>query len=177
MLPLLRTSTSCRLIKQLSNIKQSDFRTVYKFPYVRGVGLINRLKLYQTALTSVTVPGVTVLNQLGVTSSDSVLFTGIIGLLGIIPLYILGYFSNRLVGIVYLNEKENLVKLAYLDFWGKRKELVVPANDIVPFSEAPASFIDPLYLTVRQFTSKYTLKLCSKYGIVDVKGFNKVFII
>jgi hypothetical protein len=158
MLPLLRTSTSCQLIKQLSNIKQSDFRTVYKFPYVRGVGLINRLKLYQTALTSVTVPGVTVLNQLGVTSSDS-------------------YFSNRLVGIVYLNEKENLVKLAYLDFWGKRKELVVPANDIVPFSEAPASFIDPLYLTVRQFTSKYTLKLCSKYGIVDVKGFNKVFII
>ncbi|XP_044253112.1 transmembrane protein 186 [Tribolium madens] len=167
----------CSQIKLLCTMTQSDFKTVYKFPFVQGVGLINRLKLYQTVLTSIALPTTAILNQLNIVSQDYILFTATVGIAGIVPLYSLGYFANKLVGIVYLNEKQEQVKFAYLDFWGTRKDIVVPMKDIVPFSEVPRSLTDPLYSKIQQFSSKETLKLCTKYGILDKTGFNKIFII
>lgn len=170
-----RFVTKYNLIKFLSTTKQNDYKPVYKFPYIRGIGLINRLKLYHTVLTTAAIPTTTILNQLNIISYDQILITAIVSLGGIVPLYGFGYFSNKLVGIVYLNEKEEKVKFAYLDFWGVRKDVIIPVSDIVPLSEVSRALTDPLYSRIQQFSSKETFKLCTKYGVLDDVGFNKIF--
>lgn len=64
--------------KQDENVKK-DFIPVYKFPYIRPFSIINRLKVYQTALTAVSVPAAICLNQLNQISSDAVEFTAALG--------------------------------------------------------------------------------------------------
>lgn len=45
-------------------------------------------------------------------------------------MYSFGYLSQNLVGFIYYNNKEKLIQIAYIDFWGKRKDVVCPTSDI-----------------------------------------------
>lgn len=87
----LRTKTSVNTIKIVrcvsllrSNCKQDEnirgnFIPIYKFPYIIPFSIINRLKLYQTALTAVSLPVAICLNQLNHISSSAVQFTAALG--------------------------------------------------------------------------------------------------
>lgn len=39
-----------------TNNEVENFITIYKFPYIRPMSMINRMKFYQTALTGVFIP-------------------------------------------------------------------------------------------------------------------------
>lgn len=91
-------------------------------------------------------------------------------------LYTFGTLANKFIGYVYVHKTENTVKIAYIDFWGRRKDELVPIADIVPLSELAVSFTDPLYLKLKRYSTKDTLKVNLKAGIIlDEKQFNKVF--
>lgn len=83
-----RTRTLCHGVKlnvgqsyyctNVSNSK-SSFIPIYKFPYIRAAGLVNRLKVYQSGLTLVSIPGSIMLCNLGLISADSVITTFVLG--------------------------------------------------------------------------------------------------
>lgn len=56
-----------------------EYVTIYKFPYIRVASLVNRLKIYQTAATVVSIPGSVVLYQNGLLNIDAVLTCWIFG--------------------------------------------------------------------------------------------------
>lgn len=58
-----------------SSTENSGFIPVYKFPAVRVLSTINRLKLYQSGLTAVAIPTSIALNQLGILAQDGLHFT------------------------------------------------------------------------------------------------------
>lgn len=99
-----------------------------------------------------------------------------IGISGCVLFYSIGYFLNNFVGFVYINNEEKTVKLSYIDFWGKRKDEIVKMEDIVPMCDLTRSVTDSLYLKVKRYSMKDTLKLNLQLGhILDESSFNKVF--
>ncbi|KAJ8979414.1 hypothetical protein NQ317_015846 [Molorchus minor] len=145
---------------------EKNFVPVYKFPYIVPFSLINRLKVYQTVLTVTSIPGIVILNQLNYVSSGYVDFTAALGISGCLSLYSLGFLTNKFVGFIYYDEGNDVARLSYIDFWGKRKDIDVPAKDLVPISELPTTPLDGLFLTVRRFSTKDTLRLTLRYGII-----------
>lgn len=100
----------------------------------------------------------------------------ILGLTTCASLYTVGILANRFIGFVYLNKEENCLRIAYIDFWGRRKDIEVPLNDIVPFSEVPVSITDLFYFKFCRFSNNEILKINFKYGIVlDRDKFKKLF--
>lgn len=65
-----------------------------------------------------------------------------------------------------------------MDYWGKRKEIVVPVNDIMPLSEIPINFIGHyIYKPFQLYSGGKRLKLSSMPGaIVDEEKLNKILL-
>ncbi|KAJ8923176.1 hypothetical protein NQ315_001730 [Exocentrus adspersus] len=155
--------------------KSTDYVPVYKLPYIIPFSLVNRLKVYQTALTVITVPAAAALNQLHHISSEAVMYTAALGLSGCLTLYGLGFLTQNFVGIMYYNEERDTVKIAYTDTWGRRKDIEIPAKDIVPLNDLPVTMFDGLFFTFRRFSTKDTLKLTLRYGtILDKEKFKRI---
>ncbi|KAJ8929803.1 hypothetical protein NQ314_017400 [Rhamnusium bicolor] len=154
-----------------NNCKQNENRTenfvpVYKFPYIRQFSLINRLKIYQTVLTVTSVPATVILNYLDYASSDLAEFAAALGTSGCLTLYGLGYLTTKFIGFIYYDEENHTAKVSYVDFWGSRKDIIIPANDIVPIDELPVTPLNGLFLTFRRFSTNETLKFSLRYGII-----------
>lgn len=93
-----------------------------------------------------------------------------------LPLYGFSVFCRDIVGYIYVNKDATKTKIAYLDFWGKRVDIVVNTKDIIPFSEQPQSFTDGLYVNLSRYSTKDKLKVNFKYGrILDDKKFTQLF--
>lgn len=63
---------------------------------------------------------------------------------------------------MYVNNSD--VKISYLDGWGRRRNVEIPIDDIVPLSEVPRSFSDSLYLKVKRYSTDDVYKLHLLYG-------------
>lgn len=99
-----------------------------------------------------------------------------LGVSGTLIFYSLGYLTTKFIGFIYMSSDENTVKISSVDFWGKRKDELISARDIVPFSDLPISMADGLYLKVKRFSSNQNFKLNLRFGVIlDRDRFNKVF--
>ncbi|XP_060523333.1 transmembrane protein 186 [Cylas formicarius] len=147
---------------------------VYNFPYIRPFTVVNRLKLYQTVLTGISVPGGAILSQLGCVSWDTAQSTTLLGVSACVMLYGIGFLTTKFIGFIYYNPETDSVKLAYGDFWGRRKDLVMPRSDVMPLSELPTTPLDKLFVTFRRYNSKETLKLDMRFGVIlDAEKFKQ----
>nr|CAI5818135.1 unnamed protein product [Callosobruchus analis]CAI5820076.1 unnamed protein product [Callosobruchus analis] len=152
-----------------------NFIPVYKFPYIRPLALVNRLSLYQIAATITSLPVAVLLNYNQIIGPGEVQLIAGLGITGCVTLLTAGFFTQKFIGFIYYNEEKNIVRIAYNDFWGRRKDIDIPATDIVPLSDLPATPIDGLYLTFRRFSTKETLKLNIGAGVIlDKDKFNKI---
>lgn len=92
-------------------------------------------------------------------------------------LYSFGYLFTNYIGYVYVKEDDKYVKLAYVDFWGKRKDTIVSTDDIIPLSDIAFSITDSLFLKVKRFSTRDVMKLNVKLGqVLDKNKFNNIFL-
>lgn len=90
-------------------------------------------------------------------------------------LHTLGILCNNLVGYIYLKLDEEKAILSHINYWGKRIDLEMPLNEIIPISDNPASITDPLYRKIMLCSQKHNLKINMKFGrIVDDTNFRCV---
>uniref|UniRef100_A0A1Y1ML63 Transmembrane protein 186 n=1 Tax=Photinus pyralis TaxID=7054 RepID=A0A1Y1ML63_PHOPY len=138
--------------------------------------MINRLKFYQTGLSIFAPPLTLILHKLNWVNSDVAFATLGIALSGCTFLYSLGYITNNLVGIMYVNNAKSDLKIAYLDFWGRRKDIVVPIKDNVPSSEISAFHTDSVYWKFKNLSTPLAFKISTKFGnVLDKEMFCKIF--
>ncbi|KAF5282473.1 hypothetical protein FQR65_LT14281 [Abscondita terminalis] len=163
-----------RLYKQSRHL--NDFTPVYQFPFIRGVGLINRLKVYQTAVSILAVPTTAALWEANIVTSDVFVATLGASISGCMLFYSLGIFPNKLIGNVYINKDRKKVKIAYLNFWGKRKDVILDINDITPYTQTSPILSENLYKKYLTESNNDILKINIKYGkFIDKEMFNKIF--
>lgn len=174
------TSTMlCNAKREESEVKgqnTQEFTTIYKFPYIRAIGIVNRLKIFQGAATAVAIPASLMLSNLGIIDSEVVMAFSILGITCCVTFFSFGYLTERFIGFIYVDKSERNVKFSYVDFWGLRKDEIVPIDDVCTFSDLPVSVLDSLFYQLPRKTSKDCFKLNIRIGeIVDSSKFNKLF--
>lgn len=98
------------------------------------------------------------------------------GVTGCMTLFGVGYLCKDLVGFVYINEKGDKIKVAYADMWGKRQDVEMLVNDVVPFTDIPFSITDRFFMKLKTYSSNENLKLnITMATIIDINKFNSVF--
>ena len=139
-----------------------EFKTIYRFPKISTARFICRLKLYQSAFI-VTLTGVAVATDANL-SLPFLLCTISLTMLGI-----MGEFFRKLIGFVYMDPKTDMVKIAHLNFWGNRKDILCHLNDIVPPSDLGENTSDAYVKIKLENSSIPYLFLSLKYGLVENK--------
>lgn len=182
--------------EQIKNEPDSSWIQIYKFPFIRGIAAINKLKVYQLGITAMAVPFSLFMEQMREFPTDTTLVVGyignimfksirkhelitiFIGISGTFTLSIVGYLLKNMVGLVYINSNNtDIVKISYMDFWGRRRDVEKQISDIVPLSEISKSIFDQYFTKLKFYSSdKEGYKLVHRFGgIVDLDMFSKVF--
>ncbi|EDV56197.2 transmembrane protein 186 [Drosophila erecta] len=154
-----------------------EWRTVYSLSSIRFVAALSKLKVYQAVLTAAGTPIVFALGSAGQLSTDALAIYAAVGVTGLITLTLASYASTNLVGFVYVNEQQDLLKLAYVDFWGRRQETLVETEDLLPSWEQGSSsrlrFVSSICL---RSDPKRRYKLLNRFGHVsDPQFFEGLF--
>ncbi|XP_066140435.1 transmembrane protein 186 isoform X2 [Euwallacea fornicatus] len=162
-------------VQKVTHEISADFKMIYKFPYIHYFGLINRLKIYQTVISIAASIGVAGLGAMGIISSELVTATIGVAMSGCLFFHSLGFVTARFIGIIYFNENTNMIQIAYVDFWGRRRDVQMPVNDIIPRTELPESKINKVWHPLVRYSSKEILKLQLQIGkTFDLDALNKI---
>ncbi|KAH8353961.1 hypothetical protein KR067_006191 [Drosophila pandora] len=146
----------------------AEWRTIYSLPSIRLVAALSKLKVYQGAITVAGLPIAFALGQTGQLTTDVFGIYAAIGVSGLATLSLVSLAARNLVGFIYINEQQDLLKLAYVDFWGRRKETLVDTEDLMPnWEQSTASrlkFVVPISL---RSDPKQRYKLLNRFGQVS----------
>uniref|UniRef100_A0A803T725 Transmembrane protein 186 n=1 Tax=Anolis carolinensis TaxID=28377 RepID=A0A803T725_ANOCA len=161
--------------KETSLSKRSDqFRLIYRFPGIRFCRVLSRLKLLQTSLTVLLLPPIWVLYwQNQVPQSQCLYCTGI-ACFAAAMLYGMSFYLRRIIGMMYLNGDDTLLKVSHLTFWGKRKDIYCPVETVTTLGDIGENRND-LLLKFQQYNQDQFLYFSLRFGnIVDRERFAKV---
>ncbi|KAM5152511.1 transmembrane protein 186 [Mantella aurantiaca] len=151
------------------------FNLIYKFPGIRMLKAVSRLKLLQTVLTVTLCPPIYYYYSQGQIEGITVFyFTGLAVFAGAM-LYSLTYYFQRIIGMIYINQEATTLKVSHLTFWGKRKDIYLPIEDVKPLSES-GDKKGEILLQFRRYSSPQIMYLTVRYGhIVEKEKFSFIF--
>ncbi|XP_064536592.1 transmembrane protein 186 isoform X1 [Drosophila montana] len=145
----------------------TEWRPIYRLPLIRLVAAFNRLKIYQALITVAGTPVAIALENAGQVSGDVLGIYTAIGVTGLMTLSLASYVATNIIGFIYINDHQDQLKLAYVDFWGRRKELLVDIEDLLPDWEPKSrrrlGFYQPICLRTDK---KQRYKLLHRFGII-----------
>ncbi|XP_061713416.1 transmembrane protein 186 [Cydia pomonella] len=145
--------------------RTGKFETVFSFPFARHIATLNRMKLYHIIGTSLAIPGCGLLETLSVFPEYSFLAASYIGVTGAILFSLASLPFNNAIGFLYISEDNKLIKISSVDFWGRRKDRIVSADEWMPLLDMKPKTMDAFYLSPQLIDgTKY--KLFIKFGKV-----------
>ncbi|GFR12424.1 transmembrane protein 186 [Trichonephila clavata] len=148
---------------------------IYYFPYIRIAAILNRFKLYQTAFTVATFPFSIMMYNNGLMELQGVQTVSGCAALACGTLYLITSFFRRLVGIISISKDQKLIKISHLTFWGHKKDLLVPLEDIVPLTDG-GCVPNEVYIKLLRYSTEDVLYFTLKFGnILDKSKFELVF--
>ncbi|XP_075973504.1 transmembrane protein 186 [Anticarsia gemmatalis] len=164
----------CTIKEDTSKSSAIKFETVFTFPTIKYVSILNRLKVYQILGASVAIPGSGILEALNAVPSGTLLTASYIGLTGAAVLSVATLPFRNTIGFIYISEDNTQVKISSMDFWGKRIDRIVPADDWIPLLDMSPKLLDALYLTP-QLADGTKYKLFIKFGnVLNAKKIGQV---
>lgn len=152
---------------------KDNFEPIYRFPQTRSLSALSRIKSYQGVATLICVPASYFIYP---ELFFEVAYTGVTLFL---VLSLTSYILSNSIGAVYIHKKnDELVRIAFIDFWGRRKDSEININDIIPFDQQKKQSIsDRIFSKVKFNDNKHIeLKFISKNAVVLDNGkFSHVF--
>ncbi|XP_073503862.1 transmembrane protein 186 [Phyllobates terribilis] len=153
----------------------TKFTLIYKFPGIRYCRVVSRLKLLQTTMTILVLPPIYYFYLQGQLSQFSAVYCTGAALFAGVMLYGLSYYLRRIIGMLYVNDDLTTVKVSYMTFWGNRRNIFVPMNDVKPLSETGDNKGEILRQFAR-YSNPDILYFTTRYGLVlDREKFSAVF--
>lgn len=152
---------------------KENFEPIYRFPSIGSVAAINNVKSYQGVVTFFGLPVTYFFFP------EYLLEFAYSGITLFMVLSLTSLILRNSIGAVYIHKKNNdVVRIAFIDFWGRRKDSEFNVDDIIPFSQQKQQGIgDKIFSKVKFNDEKHTeLKFLSKnYLILDLGKFSQVF--
>ena len=113
----------------------SDWVTIYKFNQIKTAKFMCKVKMYQTGLT-VLFASSSIYAYFDASSNlEGCLNTTAICAFACVMLYIFGNIFNKMIGFAYVSrqdEERKWIKLSHLTFWGRRRNVKMPLEDLLP---------------------------------------------
>lgn len=161
----------------VNNNNNDEWRIIYRLDLIRLASAFNRVKIPYGFLNGVTVPGAFALEQASHLPPSTSLLIAIVGLSSWCTLAICSFFIRNLIGIIYINDTGDKLKLAYVDYWGKRQDAFIDLDDLIPESEKAKPSKFDFYQTLCLYSdSKIKYKLLQRFGsIEDLQTFVAIF--
>ena len=171
---LFRMLSKPRLIKyRFYSNQDKQYTVVYKWPTMRHFRVISRFKTYQSLAMLLSTPLLTYWYYIGSVSSAHVIYGYSAAGGTVFVLCWLSYMFKRILGELAYCHKTHSVRVSHLNFFGLRRDLIVHANDIIPYSDSQSvtslSFLQKLEIVnLPSEVFYYSLR----YGhVVDTKQF------
>ncbi|XP_030067984.1 transmembrane protein 186 [Microcaecilia unicolor] len=152
-----------------------QFTLIYRFPGIRFCRALSRLKLLQTSITVLLLPPMYYLYLKGQASYESVLYSVGIAIFAGGMLYCLSYYLRRIIGMIYLNQAGTILKVSHLTFWGRRKDIFIPVENVMTLMET-GDHKTEILRQFKRYDSPSVLYFTTKFGyVVDRERFLQVF--
>ena len=89
----------------------------------------------------------------------------------------MGEFFRKFVGIIYLSEDGSQVIISHNTFWGRRHDLLINTEDIIPLADTPEDMKKELVWKIYLFNDKpRNFYICTRYGgIQSYEKFGVIF--
>jgi hypothetical protein len=87
-----------------------------------------------------------------------------------------GEIFRKFVGILYLSEDKTKVIISHNTFLGKRKDVTLDVENIVPLADTPET-VDELVWKLQLYSGNpKSFYICTRFGgILKKKGFTEIF--
>ncbi|KAM7345503.1 transmembrane protein 186 [Cochliomyia hominivorax] len=156
---------------------KDEWRIIYRLPLIRLASAFNRVKVPYGMLNGITLPAAFALEQASQLPPATATLIGVVGLTSWCTLAICSLFIRNLVGIIYINDNSDKLKLAYVDYWGKRHDVCVQLDDVIPEMEKSRPSKFDFYQTISLYSDdKVNYKLLQRFGnIEDLETFVAIF--
>jgi len=152
--------------------KFPGFEPVFISPHIKHIRAACRLKLYQTGFILILMPiSVKLLAEEQILPQQVALTAGFcVGSLAVLGF--VGEIFRKVVGILYLSEDKTKVIVSHNTFFGRRKDITLDVENIIPISDS-AETVEDLVWKLQTYSGdpKYFF-ICTRYGgILSRKGF------
>ena len=178
----LSTKTS-KTVKNSPANDSDTYKEIFRFAHIPILLMVCRGKIYITASLLTCSPIILYswfFDYLGQQALN--VFGSLIGF-SVGTLFFFGEFFRRCVCLVYISKDDTTVKLSHMSFWGKRKNIEVPLEDIIPLSET-SERVGNIFWKVSfypnsdasKIVDRSNLQICTKFGNVkDNEAMIKIF--
>lgn len=154
----------------------SEWKTIFHYPHIKGLRMLCRVKVYQSVGTLLVCPPLFLAELMGWMSPVATHALVALTLSASVVLLTVGYLSERVVGIMYVNKDCSRLRVAHMTFWGNREDHVYHTSDVASFSDTGQAW-GTWFLKLHRYSSPNDpLFVSLKHGgIVDRELFEKVF--
>ncbi|XP_058617708.1 transmembrane protein 186 isoform X2 [Onychostoma macrolepis] len=158
-----------------SDLASRNFSPIYTFPAIKGLRALSRLKLMQTGITVVLLPTVYFLYLQGQASVMLLSYSTGIAVFAGLMLYSISHYVRRVVGMMYLDSTQTVLKVSHLTFWGHRRDIYMPVSDVKTLGDSGDTKGEPI-LRLKRYSCSDTMYFSTRLGrVVDRNAFEKVF--
>ncbi|XP_065368508.1 transmembrane protein 186 [Calliphora vicina] len=179
----LSPATQCMVTKANINnpntpsTNDDEWRIIYRLPLIRMASAFNRVKVPYGMLNGITIPAVFALEQASQLPPTTAVLVGAVGVTTWCTLAISSLFIRNLIGIIYINDNNDKLKLAYVDYWGKRHDVCVELADVVPEGEKSKASKFDFYQSLCLYSDdKVNYRLLNRFGMIeDPETFASIF--
>uniref|UniRef100_A0A3P9ALV8 Transmembrane protein 186 n=2 Tax=Esox lucius TaxID=8010 RepID=A0A3P9ALV8_ESOLU len=162
-------------LARCSYLSTQKYNLIYSLPHMKILRTVSRLKLLQTGITMVVLPPVFYMYLHGDASYFLVTYSTGIAAFAAVMLYTASYYLRRVIGKMYLDESQTMLKVSHMTFWGRRKDEYLQVTDVMTLGDTGDSAVEPI-LKLKRYSSSETLYFSIKLGrVVDRQAFEKVF--
>jgi len=156
--------------------KFPGFAPIFISPHIRIIQFVCRLKLYTTGVILACLPISFYLLNTDQILPSQVGFSAGFAVSTLVVLGLVGEYFRKFVGILYLSEDKTQVIISHNSFFGKRKDVRIDVEDIVPLADSPET-VDDLVWKIRLYSGDpKNYYISTRFGgISSRKGFRVIF--
>ena len=128
-----------------SSGKPHQYKIIYRWPTMRHFRLISRLKTYQVGVMILSLPPLSYWYHMGTITGNTLIYGFLAAGGALVVLCSLSYSFSKVVGEIGYDGYLNTMQLSHLSFFGKRRNIEINVDRIIPFHDSQSDRHNPIH--------------------------------
>lgn len=149
-----------------------DYQVIYRYPGIEGIRSLSRLKIYSFLITLVLPPVTYIAEYHQLLEENAALAMALLSASLTVSTTLVGILLKDFVGIIYYNDKKDIVKIASLSYTGRRNDDYIPRTHLTPYKTWK---VCPILSKFKDDQGKKEYKIIANNGIKEPMTYNFIF--